>query len=469
MGKLATGACAVRRGPTGLLALALTGVGLLLPATAPAATIQVTTSADEFTTGNRCSLREAIWSANNDSVVQAPGCRSGNGADLIRVPAGTYRLTRTATPSVLTAENGNAFGDLDITAPVAIVHPGIRRAVINSDVFTERVFHVLSHGVSLQGLTIVDGRALDSGGGILTQGSLTVIGTTILDNSAPEGGGLATTASGSARLTNVTISNNSASGDGGGVFVASGGRVTLRSATVANNTADSNDDGAGDGGGVFTRGLLRLRNTLVAGNFDEGSEAHDCARLGGGFDSLGHNLIGNANGCGYRRGTGDVLNQSARLLDLTDNGGPTETHAVRKTSPAIGNGVACPETDQRGALRTGRRCTIGAWELVRCQGVVVNRVGTNSSELLLGTSGPDGFIGFAGRDSIRAFSGNDGLCGDLGNDRLEGGDGNDHLAGGAGNDRMNGGPDRDVCRGGPGVDVAVRCEVRSKVAGKLGF
>src|SRR4051794_22403796 len=178
----------------------LAATAVALPATATAATINVTTTTDEFDAGSRCSLREAISSANSDSLAQAQGCTKGSGADLILVPAGRFRITRSAPPSnppIPTSEDNNVFGDFDITNPVSIVHTGTRPAIVDDNVSGERVFHNLAAGgTTIQGLTITDGSASidpeNRGGGILNEGSLTLANTTIEGNSAVFGGGLST-------------------------------------------------------------------------------------------------------------------------------------------------------------------------------------------------------------------------------------------------------------------------------------
>src|SRR3954454_589787 len=111
------------------LASLATAVVALLPAGAAAATIEVTTDADEFNANpNACSLREAIWSANHDLALQAPGCHNGSGADEIIVPAGNYILT---IPGF--GEQSDLTGDLDITAPVTIRHSGPGSSVVNAN------------------------------------------------------------------------------------------------------------------------------------------------------------------------------------------------------------------------------------------------------------------------------------------------------------------------------------------------
>ena len=80
--------------------LALVLLGLSLSPLAHAATINVTTTADQIADTGACSLREAIIAANSNAPSGAtPGeCPSGSSAstDTINVPAGTYALTRRA-------------------------------------------------------------------------------------------------------------------------------------------------------------------------------------------------------------------------------------------------------------------------------------------------------------------------------------------------------------------------------------
>jgi CSLREA domain-containing protein len=427
--------------------------GLAAPAGAAAATITVNTTVDEFATGQRCSLREAVWSANNNSNAQAPGCRAGSGIDTIDLRAGTFALTRSGPT---TAEDLGEFGDLDVSESLQIVHRGLLPATIRSQLFGERVFHVVPGSVvlRLQGLTIDGGSGMAVGGGILNSARLILDGSTIFGGSAGSGGGIATFG-GITDVRNSTIYDNSAQDDGGGLWVG-GGEANLRNATVTRNRTRN-----GDGAGIFafSSGVpsrITLSDTLLAGNLDAGTEAHDCARIGGAILSRGQNLIGNTNGCGYQRAGGDIINRSAKVIELGNFGGPTPTVNLRKSSPAINAATGCLSTDQRGVPRRlgGPRCDIGAWELTRCRGVVVNRVGTNSSELLLGTSSADGVLALGGADTVRAMAGRDGLCGGGGPDRLEGGGGFDVL---------DGGPNRDTCVPGRGRSRLISCELRGRI------
>src|SRR6476620_6377713 len=103
----------VRFASTGVVAVALLGT---LAASAVAAPINVTTTADEFNTNPAaCSLREAVQAANSDAAFG--GCPAGIAGDTVLVPGGTYRLT---IPGL---DDSNAMGDLDITTnSVQILH-----------------------------------------------------------------------------------------------------------------------------------------------------------------------------------------------------------------------------------------------------------------------------------------------------------------------------------------------------------
>src|SRR4051812_21583674 len=232
------------RGRQGLPSVALSAVVgcLAIPAAASGATISVTTTADEFDTGSRCSLREAVWSADNDSAVKADGCVPGAGTDTIVVPAGTYRLTRTGTD-----ENAAEKGDLDVTAPVTIVHTGIQRALV--DPVADRAFQTAAPGgVTIDGISIAGGNA-PSGGAILNSGALTVRNSSIYNNRAFFGGGVSTGNGGVVTLVNTTISGNQAFEDGGGIDVETGGTINLSGGTIAGNVAGADGDGGGKGGG----------------------------------------------------------------------------------------------------------------------------------------------------------------------------------------------------------------------------
>ena len=299
------------------------------------------------------TLRQAIQNAN--AIVGAP---------VLNVPTDTYTLAIAGT-----GEDGTRTGDLDVTDAVTLVGAGAPTTIINGNNI-DRVFHLFANttvsGVTVQGGNLgtstegggiyIDNAAVVNltevavksntgkhGGGIYNKnGMLTVTESTISGNSAAngQGGGLFHDASTTVTLTNVTFSGNSATSDGGGIHAKD--PVTLTNVTLANNSAGNK------GGGIRREGgTASLKNTIVANNTATGGDPN-CT---GTITSAGYNLD-SGNSCLFT-GTGDKINTNPLLGALQDNGGPTFTHALTTTSPAIDTGTStgAPATDQRGVAR----------------------------------------------------------------------------------------------------------------------
>jgi uncharacterized repeat protein (TIGR01451 family) len=261
--------------------------------------------------------------------------------------------------------------------------------------------------VTIDGMAINNGSS-GNGGGISNSGTSTVTNCTISGNYAlNNGGGIDN--SGTLRVANCTISGNSADGGGGcGIFntgtviVASstfsgntggygGGIANYGTATVTNSTFIGNSPGGaiysdgtvtlvnstlygntgGYGGGVMTDGgTLYLLNTIIAGNITTLYFSPDIFNNYGITISLGHNLIGNTEGCNGGSSS-DLLNVDPLLGSPSYNGGPTQTMALAANSPAIDAGgdtvLGAPynqTTDQRGFDRiVGTHVDIGAYEV----------------------------------------------------------------------------------------------------------
>ena len=435
-----------------------------------------------------CSLREALGAANSDSD-----------ADTIILRAGTYT-------------NAAAFGQQLIAQPVTIRGAGARATTIDGGgpAVSDRVLEVTTGPAFMQDLTVTGGvLSGDDGAGLLASGGpltltrvaltknlgtgsgyfgggiqnesaneVTLIDSAVTGNRHQNGAGLSNAGGASELLLrNVTVSDNIALGFGGGINMA--GTISASNSTIAGNRAG--DGGFGDGGGISSVGTATLSNTILAGNTVTGGAVKpDCE---GTVDSDGNNLIGNDAGCIVMGGGGDQVGTPASPIDpklgpLADNGGPTDTRALLAGSPAIDEGkagggpAACEAGDQRGLSRSlgGKRCDVGAYELIRCLDTAVNRIGRGGDDSLIGTSAADGFLlfggndvatglggadracGSTGRDSLIGGAGADQLLGESGADRLKGGGGKDRLLGGAGGDRLFGGAKRDRLLGGAGGD-----------------
>ncbi|MDY6786237.1 MAG: DUF4347 domain-containing protein [Cyanobacteriota bacterium] len=246
---------------------------------------------------------------------------------------------------------------------------------------------IFSNGsVAVTDSTISSNSAMErdsDGGGIYASVAVTVTDSTISGNSAigsdSEGGGIFS--KDAVVLTNSTVSGNQAGSSGGGIYGALGGAIN--SSTITGNTADSDGDGTGDGGGIGTSddGTFEVRNSIIAGNFDNsamGNVYPDVLTVGGGdINGDANNLIGDILGANGTIGTGsDLTFASAGITDisevlnpLADNGGATQTHALIPGSPALdaGDNNEIPmgvTTDQRGANRTlNTTVDIGAVEM----------------------------------------------------------------------------------------------------------
>jgi CSLREA domain-containing protein len=290
------------------------------------------------TSSGDCTLRAAIEQAN---------ARDQGDTVLLPASGGVYTLTlgsslvvttpltiRTAQPAAATIIDGNGNGPvLDVSAPA----------------------------VTVSGVMIRNGQ-----GGVVNQDAsqLTLINSTIADNTIS---GLLN-GNGTLTLINSTVSGNS----GGGITNLVTGTVNLVNTTIVSNTAVAGGGVSNtDGGTVVTRG------SLIAGNSSSPLQpSPDCA---GPIVSQGYNLLGNNTGCNFiPSGATDQVGTGASPLNpglgpLRDNGGPSFTHALSEGSPAIDQGdpdgcrdqQGLPlETDQRGVARPqGVECDIGAFEL----------------------------------------------------------------------------------------------------------
>ena len=170
-------------------------------------------------------------------------------------------------------------------------------------------------------------------------------------------------------VVNSTISGNTSSRSetalypygycAGGGFFGNGGTLDLNNSTIAFNTAES-------GGGIFqymTSGAT-AESTIVAKNsFATGGSDFD---VGSAISVTGANNLVMSSSADLTL-PGGTLSADPRLASLTDNGGPTLTHALRSGSPAInaGNNVAGLRFDQRGhgfPRKVGHATDIGAFE-----------------------------------------------------------------------------------------------------------
>jgi len=343
----------------------------------------------DYSAGDR-SLRELIGLANGSI-----------GTDTITFDAalsgGTINLT---------------LGQLSISDSVTLTGLGADQLTVDAG-GSSRVLQISSGTVNISGLTfsggnadagggirveaaatttltgmVIDGNtatttSIFAGGGIINFGVLHVIDSTISNNTAlhQQGGGIFNR-SGTLTITNSTISGNHAGDSGGGVrnYGVGGGSTAISHSTITGNTASNK------GGGIHVvSGSVTASHSIISGNTatNEGNEIH---RESSGTANLNdYNLLGDSSQTtaqalsGVSAGANDITATSdgtdstalASILDTTlaDNGGPTQTHALPSSSPALDAGdplfVGPPNEDQRGSgfpRVTGAAIDIGAFE-----------------------------------------------------------------------------------------------------------
>jgi len=255
------------------LFLATAVLGLLVAASAAsAATFPVNSTVDfpDANTGdttcadilNRCTLRAAIEQAN-----------AQGGPDQVNLPPGTYAL--------------GVMGQLTVSTNIVVEGTGTSSNTTIAQTPPGRVIEVTPPGaLDLRDATVRDGFLSADGGGILTQGTLTLRRVVVANNEAnnENGGGIAiiSPASGNTTILDSTIgspgggvSGNRAGGTGATSARAGGilhqdGTLTIRGSTIAGNRVDATPgSGAPEaiGGGIATSGsTLVIEDSTVRSN-----------------------------------------------------------------------------------------------------------------------------------------------------------------------------------------------------------
>jgi len=193
------------------------------------------------------------------------------------------------------------------------------------------------------------------GGAIYTTCNATIANSTFSANSAANSGGAITTDNDTnpVVITNSTFYSNSAPAGGG---IANFGGLNLNNSTLSNNNSSN--------GGALRNGLggvLSLRNSILANS----TGGVDCIKVNTTTAVENINNLIETTGAGAESCGTSLLTTDPMLNSLANNGGSTQTMALRASSPAInaGDDASCLSTDQRGVTRPqGSHCDMGAYE-----------------------------------------------------------------------------------------------------------
>lgn len=390
-----------------ILACAALALALIAPASAPAATFTVNTTADTSVAGGcttepACSLRDALAAAG----------ASADPEDVVAIPAGNYLISagelniagagtvvvRGAGARKTVIDAGQTSRVFDLRADRSVlegltVTGGVTNPIIGGDFPGDGagILAVEAEEAVLQGVTVSGNVASQNGAGVSAppesgnRTALTIANSTIANNQvtggAIEGLGGGVYVLGKLSIVNSTITGNSVESagvavQGGGVLLAidpaslESSEGTIVNSTIAGNTVGA----AGIGGGLAVynptpevggAATLLVRNTIVAGNTGPAGPS-DCGAVA--MVTSERNISSDAS-CQFTD-PGSKQNTNPLLGALANNGGETNTLALLPGSPAIdaGTNVGCPPADQRGIARPqGPTCDIGAFELVRAQ------------------------------------------------------------------------------------------------------
>ncbi|MBN2789939.1 MAG: hypothetical protein JXR69_07100, partial [Candidatus Delongbacteria bacterium] len=367
----------------------------------------------EYNTNKRFFVNIDTGDNSNDGSESAPWkyiCYSVNNPELIDGDTidvtGTFLLNEDPDVSIYTG--AGVYDDLviqgqgaDVTFIKANPDPGISE---------HRVISLYSDNATIEDMSIMNGNSGNTGGGILSGGSLTLKNVNISECSATgDGGGLYIIGANSmlsASIINCSIFNNHSNGKGGGIYLyhasASEKSLSIENCTISGNSTDTYGSGLyidciGGSNQGPTELNLNVNSCSIVGNtfetlcFLNVEDDYDSAIMN---FNVKNSLFDNFNTVYYADNTGtlnitrsftlcndtsmpdgsvngNLNNVDIMLYPLADNGGRTFTHALKEGSPAVdaisfssgsGNWNSAPLLDQRGISIINNMKDIGAFE-----------------------------------------------------------------------------------------------------------
>jgi len=207
--------------------------------------------------------------------------------------------------------------------------------------------------------------AVANGGAIFADDSIKIERSLFAANSAQAfsptgaeaGGAIFHVTSEPSSIANSTFFDNDTGGSGGAIATNAGALGVSHSSFLSNDAAE--------GGHLyeFSSGNLKVRSSILP----EPISGTGCFALGDDtIKSQGHNVFGfESPECPAKASDKVAADVGYKAEGLADNGGPTDTIALKKSSKAVDrvpiNG--CPTVDQRRADRpAGKKCDAGAFE-----------------------------------------------------------------------------------------------------------
>lgn len=237
---------------------------------------------------------------------------------------------------------------LIISKPVTIEGPTAAGITIDAR-GNGPVFRVPAEGtITLRNLSITGGSYNNASGGAILSYATLVLENTVVHGNTGSAGTIVYSHRNVALINSTVSGNTSADASTFDWAAVMGDTVTLINSTVAYNA----------GGGVgadISAGHVILLNSILSNNGGENCTGSAPATA---ITREGAN-ISDDDTCG---GPTQIMIGDPEIGPLADNGGPTKTHALLASSPAINAGTSCSVTvDQRYTPRDAK-CDIGAFE-----------------------------------------------------------------------------------------------------------
>jgi predicted outer membrane repeat protein len=208
--------------------------------------------------GNVYGTQGLIWAVQQANT-------NGTSNDIICLaPNGTYNLN-----TVVESNSGLPI----VTTPITIwgYNATISRTVGSP---TFRIWNVSTSGdLTIENL-MISGGSSDSGGAIFSTGKITLTNVTLSNNTASVSGG-AIYNRGAASITNALIDNNT-SASGGGVYnIGTLSTLTITGSTISNNTASNLGGGIGNSEATIqiSQSIIRKNSAKEGGGLHNGLNA----------------------------------------------------------------------------------------------------------------------------------------------------------------------------------------------------
>jgi fibronectin-binding autotransporter adhesin len=288
----------------------------VLPAQVASAATQTVTNCNDSGGG---SLREAVLSASSGETIN-------------------FALTPSCSTVDLTS------GEIAIDTSMTIEGPGSNFLAMSGG-NVSRVFDIEGGTVAISGLTIEDGNGVGAnddgyGGAIENEGNLSIINSTLADNSTTGNGGAIYSKVGALAIIGSALVGNSAdSGDGGAIdnFAAV---MTITKSTLSGNSASSagaisnenktivvsstlSGNSSNDGGAIASSNKMTITNSTLANNVAKsdgaGMENQGVATIN--KSTVSNNETEDAGGGLFNEGTLSVTNSTLSDNSAASGGG----------------------------------------------------------------------------------------------------------------------------------------------------